>query len=226
MIRQLAGLAGYVLLFALLLFLPAGTLHWRAAWILLAMLAVVRGVSLVLLWRAQRELLEARSSVPLPQVGQPVTDRILLPALMAAIASQIAFTARDVWHWHLMPVPSLWVRGIGLFLFGCGWGIVYFALRANAFAVTVVRLQQDRAQKVVAFGAYAIVRHPMYAGVIGVMVGLALWLGSFAGVVAAVAPIVLLVVRIVFEERLLRAHLSGYAAYGERVRWRILPGIW
>jgi len=145
---------------------------------------------------------------------------------MAAFAGQVAFTARDVWHWHLMLGPPPWLRGLGLLAFACGWGTVYLALRANAFALTVVRLQPDRAQAVVEHGPYAVVRHPMYGGLLGVMVGMALWLGSFAGVAAAVVPSLLLAARIVFEERLLRARLPGYAAYGERVRWRMLPGLW
>jgi protein-S-isoprenylcysteine O-methyltransferase Ste14 len=171
-------------------------------------------------------LLEARTSVPLPQHGQPAADRLLLPALMAAFAGQVAFTARDVWHWHLLAVPPLWARGLGLLAFVCGWGIVYFALRANAFALTVVRLQEDRSHEVVAHGAYSIVRHPMYLGLLGVMGGLALALGSSAGVLAAAVPGGILAVRIVAEERLLRARLPGYVAYSDRVRWRLLPGIW
>ena len=226
MMRQLAGLGGYILLFALLLFVPAGTLQWPAAWVLLATLAVVRGIGLASLWRSQRALLDVRTSVPMPQSGQPVMDRLLLPAIMAAFAGLVAFTARDVWYWHLAARPGPWLRGVGLLAFVCGWGAVYLALRANAFALTVVRLQQDRAQAVVAHGPYAIVRHPMYLGLVGAMAGLALWLGSLAGVAAAAIPSALLVVRIIFEERLLRAHLPGYAAYGERVPWRLLPGIW
>jgi protein-S-isoprenylcysteine O-methyltransferase Ste14 len=145
---------------------------------------------------------------------------------MAAFAGQVAFTARDVWHWHLLAVPPLWARGLGLLAFVCGWGIVYFALRANAFALTVVRLQEDRSHEVVAHGAYSIVRHPMYLGLLGVMGGLALALGSSAGVLAAAVPGGILAVRIVAEERLLRARLPGYVAYSDRVRWRLLPGIW
>jgi len=226
MIRQFAGLGGYVLLFALLLFVPAGTLQWPAAWVLLATLAVVRGVSIALLWRAQRALLEARTSVPLPQRGQPVADRLLLPATMAAFAGLVAFTSRDVWHWHLLAVPPLWVRSLGLLTFACGWGVVYLALRANAFALTVVRLQTDRAHEVVEHGPYAIVRHPMYAGLLGVMAGLALALGSSAGVIAAAVPSGILALRIVAEERLLRESLPGYVAYSGRVRWRLVPGVW
>lgn len=226
MIRQLAGLGGYIVLFALLLFIPAGTLHWPAAWVLLATLAAVRGVSVVLLWRAQRALLEARVAVPLPQLGQPIADRLLLPASMGAFAGHVAFTARDVWHWHLLAMPPLWLRGFGLLAFICGWGVVYLALRANPFALTVVRLQPDRAHEVVGHGAYAVVRHPMYLGLLGVMGGLALALGSPAGVVAASVPGGILAARVVAEERLLRDCLPGYVAYGHRVRWRLLPGIW
>lgn len=226
MTRQLAGLAGYVLLFAFLLFLPAGTLHWPAAWILLATLTAVRGVSIMLLWRTRRALLEARTAIPLPQAGQPLSDRLLLPATMAAFAGLVAFTARDVWHWHLLAAPPLWLRGVGLLAFAVGWGIVHLALRANAFALTVVRLQQDRAQQAVQQGAYAIVRHPMYLGLLFVMTGLALALGSVAGVAAAAVPAGILALRVVAEERLLRAHLPGYVEYAERVRWRLLPGVW
>ena len=226
MIRQLAGLAGYIALFAGLLFLPAGTIHWRAAWILLATLALVRGVSTVLLWRSRRPLLEARSALPLPQAGQPWADRLLLPLSMAAFAGQIAVAASDVWHWRAWPEPAGWLSDLGLLLFVGGWGVVHLALHANAFALTVVRAQAERAQVVVAHGAYAIVRHPMYAGLLGVMVGQALWLRSTAAVVAVAGPGAVLAVRIVIEERVLRDALPGYGAYVARVPWRLVPGVW
>jgi protein-S-isoprenylcysteine O-methyltransferase Ste14 len=57
-------------------------------------------------------------------------------------------------------------------------------------------------------------------------VGLALWLESFTGAIAAVVPIGILAMRILAEERFLRRELPGYAAYASRVRWRLLPGIW
>jgi protein-S-isoprenylcysteine O-methyltransferase Ste14 len=90
----------------------------------------------------------------------------------------------------------------------------------------VVRAQAERAQTVVAHGAYAIVRHPMYAGLLGVMVGQALWLRSTAAVVAVAGPGAVLAVRIVIEERVLRHALPEYAAYVARVRWRLIPGVW
>ena len=66
----------------------------------------------------------------------------------------------------------------------------------------------------------------MYAGLLPVMIGLALWLGSSAGAIAALMPVALLAIRIVVEERFLRRSLPAYAKYAEAVRWRLVPGVW
>jgi protein-S-isoprenylcysteine O-methyltransferase Ste14 len=107
-----------------------------------------------------------------------------------------------------------------------GWWIVTRALAANAFAVPVVKSQADRHQYVVERGPYARVRHPMYAGIALLLVGMPLWLGSMAGALVALAPIAVLMVRIGIEEAFLRRELDGYAAYAERVRSRLIPGVW
>jgi protein-S-isoprenylcysteine O-methyltransferase Ste14 len=226
LLGQLIGLAGYVALFGTLLFVPARTLDWPDAWILLAVLLIVRGVSAVQLWRTQRGLMERRSGVPLPQKGQPAADRILLPLAMASFAGLVAFTSLDVWHLHLLPSLPLAVRPAGLLLFASGWWLAHLALRENAFALTVVRHQEERDHRVVDTGPYAVVRHPMYTGMMIVMVGLGLWLGSLAGVLATVVPIAILALRIVVEERVLREALPAYSLYAERVRARLLPGLW
>lgn len=225
MIRQLVGVLVYVALFAALLFGGAGTLHWRAAWMLIAVLLVARALSTAALLRSRPALLAERARLPL-QRGQPLADRLLLAASMSAFAALVAVTAWERWHARLLPPPPLWLRAAGLLAFAAGWGLVHSALRANAYAVTVVRYQAERGQQVVTGGPYAAVRHPMYAGVITVMAGLALWLGSVAGVAAALVPGALLAARIRLEERVLRAALPGYAAYAARVRWRLVPGVW
>lgn len=226
MARQLAGLIGYLLIFVVLLFVPAGTVDWPAAWVLLATLFVVRLASVLSLWRTSSALLNARSMVPLPKAGQPTPDRILLPAYMASYAAQVAFASWDVWHLHLLAAPPTWLRWIGLVVFTVGWWVIYRALRENAYALTVVRLQDDRGQNVVDTGPYSVVRHPMYSGVTLVMIGFPLWLGSVAALIMVVVPVGLLALRVHFEERLLRVRLPGYEDYRQRVRWRIAPGVW
>lgn len=145
---------------------------------------------------------------------------------MASFAALVALAGADVWHLHLLAALPWWTASIGWVAFVTGWWIVYRALRANAFAVTVVRVQDERGHQVVRTGPYAIVRHPMYAGLVPVMVGIGLSLHSTATAIAALIPTAILVARIVLEERLLRARFPEYAEYARAVRWRLMPGVW
>lgn len=223
--RLVLSLLGYVALFGALLFGPARTWNWPRAWALLGALLVTRAGSTIALYRGNPGLLRERTRVPLHR-DQAGLDRILLPALMASFAAQVAFVSFDRWWLHLLPPPAVWVRWLGLTAFVFGWYVVHLALRANSFAVTVVRHQRERGHEVVTTGPYSIVRHPMYAGLLPVMIGLALWLGSSAGAIAALMPVALLAIRIVVEERFLRRSLPAYAKYAEAVRWRLVPGVW
>jgi len=99
-------------------------------------------------------------------------------------------------------------------------------LRENAFASAAVRHQAERQQRVIDTGPYALVRHPMYAGSMPLVFGLPLWLGSYTAALAGIAAYAMLVARILAEESYLRRELPGYAEYMQRVRWRLLPGVW
>lgn len=213
------------MLYSALLFGGAGTLHWRTGWALIGTLLVVRGLGSLRLLALQPELIAERAKGPV-QEGQPLADRVLLGGFMASFAALVAFAGADVWHLRLLDALPWWSRPIGWVAFVAGWWITYRALRENAFAVTVVRVQDERGHRVVSTGPYAIVRHPMYAGLVPVMVGMGLWLHSTATAVAALIPTAFLVARIVLEERMLRARLPGYEAYTREVRWRLVPGIW
>ena len=91
----------------------------------------------------------------------------------------------------------------------------------------MVKLQEERHQTVIDAGVYSIVRHPMYAGGALIMLGLPLWLESYAAALLAIVPVAtILVLRILFEERFLRRELKGYNAYTERVRYRMIPFVW
>ena len=214
------------LVVAIVLFLAAGTLAWPRAWVLLAVLLVVRVLSAIAVFRVNPALLRERATV-LMHRDQPWGDRLVLFAFMAtAFLGVPAAAAFDVFHWHVLPAPPPWLATVGLVLFTLGWTIVGLALRANAFAVTVIRLQGERQHSVVDTGVYSVVRHPMYAGSPLVHVGLSLWLESYSAALFAVIPLALLVVRIGLEERYLRRVLPGYREYATRVPYRVLPGIW
>lgn len=209
-----------------MLFASANTFAWWRAWVLLAVLMVVRVVGAVVIARVSPALLRERARLPLHD-KQPVTDRVLLLAVLATGFLGLPLLAGlDVYRWHVLPTPAPWLSNVGLVLFALGWGLKQVALRANAFATTVVRLQSERAHTVVDAGVYAVVRHPFYAADPLILVGLGLWLQSSAAALAAVVPVLLMMLRLQLEERFLRRALPGYDDYMTRVPYRLVPGVW
>ena len=215
----------YVLLFFFLLFAPAGTLNWWRAWVLLGVLSLLRIGGALSVYRINPTLLAERSKFPL-QKGQPLADKILLPAFMATFAGLVAFNSLDRFRLHLMGTPNLFISILGLVAFAAGWILVTASLRANAFATTVVRYQDERLHRVVDVGVYRFVRHPLYAGIIAVIIGMSLWLESIAASILAIIPFTILIVRIHLEERLLQQYLQEYQTYQAKVRSRLIPGLW
>ena len=160
------------------------------------------------------------------QKGQPAVDRVIVLAFLVAYAGTIIFIPLDVFQLHILPKPPLWISIAGLLLFVAGWSIVALSFRDNAFAVPVVRHQRERQHTVADTGVYSIVRHPLYAGVIVLNIGMPLWLESYASALLSIIPAGLLALRIVFEERFLRRELAGYDAYVQKVRSRLIPHVW
>lgn len=215
-----AALAG------ILLFVSAGTLAWWRAWVLLAVLLLVRGIGAHAVYRVNPGLLRDRAKLPI-HAEQPLADRVLVLGVLATGFLGLAVVAGlDVFRWRVLPRPVPLAAGLGLVLFAVGWSIKSLALRANTFAVAVVRLQSERAHAVVDSGGYGVVRHPFYAADPLILVGLGLWLESYAAALGAVVPVALMVIRLRLEERFLLRELPGYAAYAERVRHRLIPGVW
>ena len=213
-------------LVALLLFTSAGTIMWGRGWVLLTALLLVRVIGAAVVQRVNLDLLRERAGLPL-HATQPWSDRVLLLAVLATGMLGLPVLAGfDVFRWHLLPRPAPLLSAFGLVLFTLGWGLKQCALHANAFATTVVRLQHERAHVVADTGVYARVRHPFYAADPLILVGLGLWLESYATALAALIPLTLMVIRLVLEERVLRRELPGYADYTARVPHRLIPGIW
>jgi protein-S-isoprenylcysteine O-methyltransferase Ste14 len=223
--KLIAGVAFNVAFYALLLFVPAGTPHWWRAWVFLAVTLVVMAVAIFSILPDSADLFSQRAK-GIIQKGQPVWDRILVILLVISYVGQIVFIPVDAFRLHLMPRPNGLVSLFGLALYVAGWWIMTLAMKANPFAVPVVRFQEERRQRVVDSDIYAIVRHPMYAGFIPMAIGPALWLGSYAAALIAIVPIGLLALRSVFEERFLKRELKDYETYTRKVRYRLIPFVW
>ncbi|MEE8379468.1 MAG: isoprenylcysteine carboxylmethyltransferase family protein, partial [Gammaproteobacteria bacterium] len=124
-----------------------------------------------------------------------------------------------------IPIPPS-IQVMTLLVFALGYGFAFWAVKSNPFFSTFVRIQDDRGHSVISSGAYALVRHPGYAGVLLSHLALPVALGSIWAFVPAAVGTVFFVMRTSREDRTLRDHLVGYREYQARVRWRLLPGVW
>jgi protein-S-isoprenylcysteine O-methyltransferase Ste14 len=220
--KQIAGIFFNSFFFGVMLFVPAGTIRWPRAWLFLGVVFLGTAVTMFVL---PEELLNERYKPPL-QHGQPLFDQIGIFAFVGSFVAAVLFIPFDVFRLHLLRRPGLVTSIFGLALFAAGWTLITVAMRTNVFAAPVVRHQQERGQRVIDRGPYRIVRHPMYSAVIPLLVGMSLWLGSFAGVIVAIVPTVLIGIRATLEEKFLRRELPGYAEYTTRTRFRMIPYVW
>jgi protein-S-isoprenylcysteine O-methyltransferase Ste14 len=213
----------YIAGMGVLLFIAAGTLHWPAAWVYLAAMAVLGLCSGVWLAKTDPALLAERMR-PMMQDGQPAADKkFMLVFGFAALAWFIAIGLDARFHASNIPFA---LQALGLVLLVASTVYIMWVMRENSFAAPVVKVQAERGHRVIDTGPYAQVRHPMYSGTVLFFFGTPLLLGSWWGVVLAPLFVVLFSIRAGIEERALVAGLPGYADYTAKVRYRLVPGIW
>ena len=219
-IRSMLG----TLVLALCLFLPAGTLDWPEAWVFLAIF-VLCGLGIgIWLMRADPALLAARMASPLSRDQRP-RDRAIIAAMLILFFAWFVLMALDARRFGWSHLPA-WLEAVGAAMIVASFGGDVGVLRANSYAAVNVRVQAERHQTVISTGPYAVVRHPMYAWSLLVLIGTPLLLGSLWGLAAVPLLVALLVARLLGEEAVLRDGLAGYREYAARVRHRLIPGIW
>ena len=207
-----------------MLFVPAGTLRWPAAWTYLAIIALSSPWGGLWLARHNPGLLKERLS-PFIQRGQQTWDKILVAGLGLLWCAWHVLMGLDAvrFRWSEMP---LWLQFAGALLLLVGLYVAFRTMQVNSYAAPVVKIQAERGHRVVSDGPYAIVRHPMYTGALLFFIATSLLLGSWWGLATAPAIGLLLGVRAVLEERTLARALEGYADYAKRVRYRLVPFVW
>ncbi len=225
MTRAEAIKAGFwIALMAVLLFVPAGTLAWRGAWIFIAEFIVAGGA--LMLWLAWRDpgLLKERMGSPF-QKGQAFWDKVLMPLIIVLWYGWLVLMALDARRWGFSHMPDA-LNDAGAVLIAVGYFVIWLTFRENSFAAPVVRIQTERGQRVISTGPYRLVRHPMYAGAMFYLLGMPLLLGSWLGLLVLPLIVGALMLRILVEESALRKGLPGYGEYAARVRYRLVPGLW
>jgi protein-S-isoprenylcysteine O-methyltransferase Ste14 len=221
--RAWIATAATSMVFAALLFGGAGSLYWPAGWAFIILFFALSQAAMLRLARRDPKLLAERLKPPLQQ-GQPLWDRALMASLMLIWLGWLVLLGLDArFGWSAMPVLLRAGGATGLVV---GYLIAIRALDENTFSIPVVKVQRQRRHHVVTTGPYAVVRHPMYAGMCILVPSIALLLGSWLGLAAALAIIAACALRAVREERELEAGLEGYREYMARVRYRLVPFIW
>jgi protein-S-isoprenylcysteine O-methyltransferase Ste14 len=207
----------------LLLFVLGGNLHWPEARLFFCVL-LATVVANMLILRHDTALLAERMK-PMYQPGQRLADRVLLTVFGILYLAWYIVMPLDAQRLQLSPDFPLWLKLSGACLAITGCTLVVICMAQNSYLSMVVRIQQERGHQLVDSGLYAFVRHPMYLGVFLLLLGGPLLLGSLWGTLVGICASVILGWRSVFEEQLLARELPGYAEYMNKVRWRLLPGL-
>lgn len=207
---------GFILL-ALMLFLPAGTFLYTGAWIFLSVLFVPMLILGILLFFKSPKLLEKRLNSKEKEAAQKGV--VALSALMFPLG--FVLSALDFrFGWSDVP---LWLVILSSILFLFGYAMYAEVMRENAYLSRTIRVEENH--KLVSCGLYGIVRHPMYLATLFMFLPIPLILGSFYGLIPFILYPVIIVLRIIGEEKLLTHKLKGYAEYKEKVKYRLIPFI-
>jgi len=208
-------------LFFALLLAPAGTLDYWQAWVYgILFTATTIGIGLYFFKRDPRVV--ARRMQVGPTAEREPAQKIIMTLVLAGFVLLLVVPGLDHrWHWSSVPTWLVLVSNILVVLGLLGTAVV---LKQNSYAASTITV--EAAQPVVSTGLYAIVRHPMYAAALIMVAFTPPALGSYWGLLVVIPMIPVLAWRLLDEERFLRRNLPGYTDYCQRVRYRLIPGVW
>ena len=194
--------------------------YWQG-WAFIAVFAISTNIIGVYLARNDPVLLERRRKVG-PSAETRPAQKIIIALSFAVFIALLVVSALDYrFGWSEVPV---WVSLLGNALVALGLMVDLRVFRENSYGGSTIEMTEG--QRVITTGPYALVRHPMYVGVLIMALGVPLALGSWWGLILVLATVPLLVLRIFDEERMLRSQLEGYEAYTRHVRYRLVPALW
>jgi protein-S-isoprenylcysteine O-methyltransferase Ste14 len=215
---SLAGIAG----FAVMLFLPAGTLNYWQGWVFLVVFALSTWIPSMYLLQTNPAALERRMRAG-PVAETRLVQKIVITIAFSTLIAMIVLSVLDHRFGWSPAVPAA-VNVIGDVLVAIGLGASMLVVIENSYAAANVTVEGG--QKLVSTGLYRLVRHPMYAADIILLVGIPLALGSYWLLLLLMPSLIVLGLRIDDEEKLLGHQLDGYREYTQNVRYRLVPYLW
>jgi len=206
---------------AALIFLPAGTLNYWQGWVFFALFFGVSSAIGIYLAIHNPVLLERRMNVG-PTAEKETSQKIITVFALLGFITLLVFPALDH-HFGWSPVPP-YVSVAGDILVLLGFLLTFVVILENSYAASTIQVAEG--QQVVSTGLYAYVRHPIYAGVLPMLVGMPLALGSWWGLFGLVLIVPALIWRLIDEEKFLCNNLPGYTEYANKVKYRLIPFVY
>jgi protein-S-isoprenylcysteine O-methyltransferase Ste14 len=219
--RIVPGIFGLAV-FTLAWFGIAGRMTWWQGWAFLLTFIIYVSILVWHLSKLNPELVRERNR---PADTAEAWDRVVMGSYSVILVVLLVVSALDGGR-YLWSIVPLGVQIIGWILLVGAGVMIWHVMMINAYLSSWARLQEDRGQVVVQEGAYRRIRHPMYLGIIVCFLGIPLVLSSWWAMIPSVVIVGLFVYRTYREDQMLIGGLAGYAEYTERVRYRLLPGIW
>lgn len=207
-----------LLLFGLLLFMPAGTIKYPNGWLLIAVLFIPMFIAGIVLMIKNPALLQKRLNAKEEEGEQKAV--VAFSGIMF-LASFIVAGLNFRFKWIMLPN---WAVIIGTVVFLLAYVMYAEVLRENTYLSRTVEVQEN--QKVIDTGLYGIVRHPMYSATLFLFLSMGIILGSPISVAILLFYIPIIAKRMKNEEKVLEEGLEGYAEYKTRVKYKVIPFIW
>jgi len=220
--RRVARILSALILFLVVIFLPAGRLDWIDGWLLLVFLFGYTTIFSLWLRRKHPDLWKERTS---RASNVESWDKLVIAVYTILSIALYIVAGLDAVRFGWSSVPTVMKVLAWCVLLVATW-LVTWAMAENTFASRCVRIQKDREQKVISTGPYRYVRHPMYVGVILFVTSIPLMLGSIWALVPGMLIVGLFFVRTALEDRTLQKGLPGYKEYADQVRYRLIPSVW
>lgn len=207
-----------IFMLSLLLLLPAGTVFYWNAWLLIGILFIPMFIVGIILMFSNPELLRKRLNVKEKETEQ---KSIIVSGGLMFICGFIVAGLDYRYQWSVLPK---WFVIVATVIFFAGYLMYAEVLRENRYLSRTVEIQES--QKVIDTGLYAIVRHPMYTSTILLFLSLPLVLGSLSSFVIFLMYPLIVIKRIKNEEEVLEKGLAGYSDYKNRIKYKVIPFVW
>lgn len=208
-----------------MILLLSGDWLWIEGWVFGIWYIGLSLVTLTYLYRHNPALLAERFRRP-GTGGEKKWDQYVITAIGLAFLAWIIIMPLDAKRYGWTVGFPVWLKALGVIGLSVSAFLLYRAFTDNPFLSPLVRIQKERNHRVISTGVYGFVRHPMYLGAILLMLGTPMLLGSRYGMVVGMIMSLLLVLRIVGEEKMLAEELEGYTEYQKKVKYRLIPYIW